>query len=249
VEECVVLPGTPQCSLTLRAEVSLDLWRCSPTIARPKLMAKALQLVDLLGGHGPAAGPSRAFRLSDVFEEISAGEVRRGPPPPEVPHTAGFLGRLSEEVLGLVMSHCTAVDLGMFASTCRLLRRAAAPVVPGLLPRLFPHQDRALAWMLERETGRRSIAHPAYQRVGSEDAPVFVDMVSGGVLLHELEVPIVRDVQGGFFCDEPGLGKTVTCLALVLKTLGQRAGRIDPDAYAAAAAMNERYVRYGQSKW
>jgi len=33
-------------------------------------------------------------------------------------------------------------------------------------------------------------------------------------------IPLVRDVRGGLLCDEPGLGKTVTCLAMILKTKG-----------------------------
>jgi hypothetical protein len=239
VEDCQVVPGTFQYTLTLRAEVSLSWWRGSPGIARPKLLAKALQLVDLLAGGGPSAG-SRAFRLSDIFEEISASDMEPSPSPPELPQAAGAFRPLAAEVMGLVVSYFDAADLGMFACTCRSLRRAAAPVVPGLVPRLFPHQGRALAWMLGRERGDRFIPHPAYQRVGTKEAPVFVDMVNGRVALDEAEVPLVRDVQGGFFCDEPGLGKTVTCLSLVLKTLGQRPSRIDPDAYAAAAASNER---------
>ena len=37
----------------------------------------------------------------------------------------------------------------------------------------------------------------------------------------QLEAPDpVREVQGGFFCDEPGLGKTITALSLILRTLG-----------------------------
>eukprot|EP00271_Cylindrocystis_brebissonii_P019423 TRINITY_DN5891_c0_g2_i1.p1 TRINITY_DN5891_c0_g2~~TRINITY_DN5891_c0_g2_i1.p1 ORF type:complete len:1826 (+),score=364.90 TRINITY_DN5891_c0_g2_i1:281-5479(+) len=31
---------------------------------------------------------------------------------------------------------------------------------------------------------------------------------------------VTRDFRGGFFCDEPGLGKTITALALILKTQG-----------------------------
>ena len=31
---------------------------------------------------------------------------------------------------------------------------------------------------------------------------------------------MVRDIRGGLFCDEPGLGKTITALSLILKTKG-----------------------------
>jgi hypothetical protein len=34
----------------------------------------------------------------------------------------------------------------------------------------------------------------------------------------QLAPDAVHDIQGGFFCDEPGLGKTVTALSLILKT-------------------------------
>jgi SNF2 family DNA or RNA helicase len=42
------------------------------------------------------------------------------------------------------------------------------------------------------------------------------------VLDGEPELQAV-DCRGGLFCDEPGLGKTITALAIVLKTLGQQA--------------------------
>ncbi|GLI71785.1 hypothetical protein VaNZ11_017130, partial [Volvox africanus] len=63
--------------------------------------------------------------------------------------------------------------------------------------------------------------------------PVFLELVCGssGELmlwadvrngeLHTVPPPGLRDVRGGFFCDEPGLGKTITALSLILKTLGQ----------------------------
>lgn len=34
------------------------------------------------------------------------------------------------------------------------------------------------------------------------------------------QVPVVPDFRGGMLCDEPGLGKTVTALALILARRG-----------------------------
>jgi hypothetical protein len=46
---------------------------------------------------------------------------------------------------------------------------------------------------------------------------VFVCLqVTGELSVDPQEV--LHDIQGGFFCDEPGLGKTVTALSLILKT-------------------------------
>ncbi|CAI5525285.1 unnamed protein product [Closterium sp. Naga37s-1] len=42
----------------------------------------------------------------------------------------------------------------------------------------------------------------------------------GAVLDLEDRLGMVPDARGGLFCDEPGLGKTVTALALILKTKG-----------------------------
>jgi SNF2-related domain len=47
---------------------------------------------------------------------------------------------------------------------------------------------------------------------------LLVDTASGTVATGD--APIVSDVRGGFYCDDPGLGKTITALALILKTAG-----------------------------
>ncbi|PNH10338.1 F-box protein [Tetrabaena socialis] len=51
---------------------------------------------------------------------------------------------------------------------------------------------------------------------------VWADVGSGELWVEAPpRLPEQQRVRGGFFCDEPGLGKTVTALSLVLKTLGQ----------------------------
>lgn len=63
---------------------------------------------------------------------------------------------------------------------------------------------------------------------------LYVNMMTGEVLLEGgrgvgRSMPTLTDVKGGFLCDEPGLGKTVTTLALVLKTADRLPGPLDDD--------------------
>ncbi|GIL92126.1 hypothetical protein Vretifemale_19608, partial [Volvox reticuliferus] len=73
----------------------------------------------------------------------------------------------------------------------------------------------------QQPTGQSS-RHPMFVELacGSRgELMLWVDIQSGG--LQTLPPPALPDVRGGFFCDEPGLGKTITALSLILKTLGQ----------------------------
>lgn len=98
------------------------------------------------------------------------------------------------------------------------------PIVPGLKLRLFPHQLHALERMNEMETKKDPTRPmPLLKRLNvSEDlnAVLAVDLVDGSVLRLG-RMPLLHAPMGGLFCDEPGLGKTITSLSLVLKTLGQ----------------------------
>jgi hypothetical protein len=93
-------------------------------------------------------------------------------------------------------------------------------VVPELLLELHPHQSAALRRMLQREQRPTTIAHPTLRALPAppSNTSLLADCAAGRVAGGE--VPELHDVRGGFCCDEPGLGKTVTSIALILKTLG-----------------------------
>ena len=140
---------------------------------------------------------------------------------------AGLLGLwdVPPEALERVMALCSPAALRALGATCRHARTACAGVVPGLKCSLFPHQQAAVAWMLSREADRPPMPHHpairAHTTAGSE-LTYFIDpRARKGLALRTTRPPPVRDCRGGLFCDEPGLGKTVTALALILKTLGR----------------------------
>jgi hypothetical protein len=149
-----------------------------------------------------------------------------------------------ESVLRRVLLLLEPADVACMACVCRGLRAIAACVPPGLGVRLYAHQQAALAWMQRRESAHTQRVPSPFVRecraIGAGEAdsiPLLVDALTNevrhpwaGVLegrgqrLPEPDVQLApRDCRGGFFCDEPGMGKTVTILALVLRTRGCRA--------------------------
>lgn len=71
--------------------------------------------------------------------------------------------------------------------------------------------------MLEREKEASLTPHPTWRFFQTKDGlPLWGCAATGNIRTDE--PPSVTDIRGGFFCDEPGLGKTITALALVLRT-------------------------------
>lgn len=124
-----------------------------------------------------------------------------------------------DEILISILGRLLPKDLHNAASACRYIRLMAVLIMPCMNVCLFPHQQAAVRWMLHREQRPAVLPHPLYRKLETEDGfPIFLDMVSGDL---SPEMPAqVHDFQGGLFCDEPGLGKTVTALSLILKTQG-----------------------------
>ena len=110
---------------------------------------------------------------------------------------------------------------------------------------LFPHQRAAVAWMASREAKRkgsgqhslqldpdwrelpgRSEAEVEIEAQGGTSRPLWVSRATGELSSAEPRAPLFSaapslfGARGGLCCDEPGLGKTITALALMLRTAG-----------------------------
>ncbi|CAG9464295.1 unnamed protein product [Pedinophyceae sp. YPF-701] len=146
----------------------------------------------------------------------------------------------------------TAGDAHRLGATCKALLHGEADAVPGLTRTvLYRHQRAALRWMQAREhrAGER-LPHPTVRRLavwsgggGDGDASA-TELEHSYMYINtstcEVESVVAskdeaaawerahaaRDFGGGLFCDDPGLGKTVTAVALVLKTLGALPGSL-----------------------
>lgn len=108
---------------------------------------------------------------------------------------------------------------------------ADTAVQPGaLLPTLLPFQRRSVAWLLSREGKRLSPEGKIVPFEMSDDhcLPLFWDVLSLDGLGHDFyvnrltgRVSLTRPSDddgplGGILAEEPGLGKTLECIALVL---------------------------------
>ncbi|RWW50696.1 hypothetical protein BHE74_00043023 [Ensete ventricosum] len=126
---------------------------------------------------------------------------------------------IADDVLTNVLNQLGPKDLVNVAATCHHLRSLARPIMPCMKLKLFPHQEAAVEWMLKREHHTAVLAHPLYIEFSTVDGfSLYMNSVSGE--LSTEMAPTVCDFHGGMFCDEPGLGKTVTALSLILKTHG-----------------------------
>ncbi|KAF8963293.1 SNF2 family N-terminal domain-containing protein [Flammula alnicola] len=93
-----------------------------------------------------------------------------------------------------------------------------------LLPSLLPFQRRSVAWLLEREgmsvtwggkidPQTSSKAFSFWQEVHEGNHTWYINRLSGELLNS---APILPTIYGGMLAEEPGLGKTVETIALIL---------------------------------
>ncbi|KAF9484752.1 hypothetical protein BDN70DRAFT_849017 [Pholiota conissans] len=93
----------------------------------------------------------------------------------------------------------------------------------GLLPALLPFQRRSVAWLLEREgmtlTPEGAIVpltpkeYTFWNKMEEGDHTLYLHRLSGDL---DVEEPYIPTIYGGMLAEEPGLGKTVETIALIL---------------------------------
>lgn len=129
----------------------------------------------------------------------------------------------------------TATELARVRQTCRYLNYSLRAVVPGLTLSLYQHQVASLTWMRTRERistevssieehsklgdiqqHHRAVTGGATTRLGNS---VSVSTTTGKIVPSLNHDGLSRrEARGGLLCDDPGLGKTITVLSLVLQT-------------------------------
>lgn len=139
-----------------------------------------------------------------------------------------------------------ARSLDSLRCSCKSVHRNLRSVVPGLKLTLYSHQVKSLGWMRYRETQSISegdLISTVNRRVHCMDGDphrsatgggttllldrregaegVHISQFDGGEVIVQDDNPLSRMVaRGGLLCDDPGLGKTITVLSLLLQTFG-----------------------------
>ncbi|KAK1370510.1 Chromatin remodeling complex subunit [Heracleum sosnowskyi] len=170
------------------------------------------------------------FELHDIFMSLPSvsmkGDINLSRVYPADDTYESGIWDVSDDVLINIFATLGPIELLRVSATCRHLRSLAASIMPCMKLKLFPHQHAAIEWMMQREKDPKVLPHPLYLDLVTEDGFAFyVNMVSGEIVTNRK--PVVRDFRGGMFCDEPGLGKTITSLSLILKAQGTMA--LPPD--------------------
>lgn len=165
----------------------------------------------------------RLFELHEIFKTLPSLTKKLQPGSRMIPvdnFCRSGIWDVSDDILTNILVLLGPMDLYRVAATCRHLRSLTASIMPCMKLRLFSHQEAAVEWMLQRERDAVVLPHPLYMAFSTEDGfSFYINIVSGEIVIGV--APTIKDFRGGMFCDEPGLGKTISVLSLILKTQGR----------------------------
>ncbi|GLG99404.1 E3 ubiquitin-protein ligase SHPRH [Gryllus bimaculatus] len=151
--------------------------------------------------------PNRSFIYLEVGSEVKY---------------CGVDGNLDTELFTVPedISHTSLVDLeALYSSVKRQLENISVGNVQhqDLVPKLRPYQERAVSWMLQKETLNYTMdiaSHFFTKIVVGDNQAFFYNKYEGYLVLQEPHSELLP--KGGILADEMGLGKTVEVLALIL---------------------------------
>ncbi|XP_023758632.1 F-box protein At3g54460 [Lactuca sativa] len=173
--------------------------------------------------NSPDTSRNKLFELHEIFKTLPSVSTKgdfvnsKINPADDFPPSGFHL--LPDDVMINILTSLSPLELLKISATCRHLRLLSQTIMPSMKLKLFPHQQSAVDWMLKRERDPETFPNPLYMKLETEDGFAFnVNLVSGELVTGP--TPMIKDFRGGMFCDEPGLGKTITALSLILKTLG-----------------------------
>ena len=214
--------------------LSDDVTTATATATATATSTSSLNGASLCGVPGCTRHPTHP----DV-DEFDLGRLLETLAPPRPTDLVGRTGglnhpllRLSEEVTHRILSFLDVQSVRRMDVTC--CTYYFLNYCPGLRTiNLLPHQRAALSWMLRREgrgpegskiffqeteEERKSHFHPCRQSFQCYEGPSLVFDSLEHCVLPEGSHNYVLPVRGGLFCDDPGLGKTITMISLSLRT-------------------------------
>ncbi|CEG41169.1 hypothetical protein F444_11252 [Plasmopara halstedii] len=197
--------------------------------------------------------------LPDVFQSLASQTVVNQM---EIRNDRTYISRMNQfrkeivmtdlptNVLQTIVCLMNGRDLASLSGVCSLFQHMAYEVVPGLNLVLFEHQRRGLKWMLRRETPSLSCVPQPHPYILSSDldqeSEAAIDYIENKVITHDHVT--ARDGCGGMFCDEPGLGKTITMLALILRTKGQSTNQSSAQPHGPGREIARSGLRSSRSR-
>jgi len=161
-----------------------------------------------------------------------------------------------------------AKSLQAFRCTSVYFHQTLEAVVPGLNLRLYRHQITSLDWMRQRETkaiteaecfGNNNNYHgvpdrdlhrsvtagqSTLLRTRSGNWQCRVSQITGIEMVDNQTDPVANRTvaRGGLLADEPGLGKTITVLSLVLQTMGLTTKETDQNSQSRSGSPSEEDI-------
>lgn len=191
--------------------------------------------------------------LGDIYNRIqgSTSRANRASPAPFANEELSPLSSLPMDVLQERLApFLNAREVAAVRSTSMHFYWSLRSVIPGLKLRLYTHQVNSLFWMRQREaslikteadcfgnkedihkdvTGGASVRLASNPATSPKELCVILDPWTGLEIfqyetLEEVTKLPRRVARGGLLCDDPGLGKTITVLALILQTYQPRSG-------------------------